>query len=122
MSPYASLEISGWEAAAKELKEIPTGGSFRQIWIQVAVYPMFATVALASVACGGFMYKYFAGHTDIKIGKSIRGDHDVGVNEKRVEAHNGRFGFRSLNKGEIHIFPFNYQPMNKIIDDHRFDK
>ena len=40
------------------------------------VTPLFGAIGLASVVCGGFMVKYFAGHTEISWSKSMRGTYD----------------------------------------------
>lgn len=86
------------------------------------MYPLFATIGLASVVCGGFMIKYFGGHSDIAWSKAVRMNPEVGMNERRVDIHNNRFGFRSLNKNSVNIFPFKFEPMSAVIDKHRFDK
>jgi len=110
----------GWEDAAKGFPEIPVGRSVKQIWYNPAIIPLWATIGLASVVCGGYLVKYFGGNTDIAFSKSLRGTHDHnGLSESRVASHNSHFGFRSLNKGTVSIFPFSFKPMSKIIDEHQ---
>ena len=78
--------------------------------------PLYAVIGLASAVCGGFMFKYFTGHTEVNWAKSLRGTHDnQGINEKRVASHNSRFGCRHLNKGQITIFPFNFLPFSSAL-------
>ena len=90
------------------------------------------------------MAKYFGGHTDIAFSKTMRStpDHN-GLSESRVASHNAHFGFRSLNKCHLNIYPFKFEPMQgagavmyatlrlfsglmmpctEIIDKHRCDK
>ena len=113
----------GWEHAAAGFPEIPVGRTIKGIWYNVAVTPLFATIGLASVVCGGFLTKYFAGHTDIAFSKTMRQTYDhSGLSESRTASHNTHFGFRSLNKTTLNIFPFNFKPMSRVIDEHRFDK
>ena len=96
-------------------------------------------IGLASAVCGGFLFKYFAGHTDIALSRAVRtsppaqpppprrrrrassptlaarsqvrADHNhQGGTDGRVESHNSRFGMREMNKRTINIFPFNWKP------------
>ena len=65
------------------------------------------------------MVKYFTGNTEVNWSKTLRGTHDnQGINEKRVASHNSRFGFRSLNKGNVSIFPFSFLPMGSACNPH----
>jgi len=76
------------------------------------VVPLYAAIGTATFILGGFMYKYFGGHTDIVWDKQLRGDVDhQGKVESRVQAHNAHFGMRSLNKSYVSIFPFNFKPV-----------
>eukprot|EP00324_Dicrateria_rotunda_P002570 CAMPEP_0206153702 /NCGR_PEP_ID=MMETSP1474-20131121/832_1 /ASSEMBLY_ACC=CAM_ASM_001110 /TAXON_ID=97495 /ORGANISM="Imantonia sp., Strain RCC918" /LENGTH=169 /DNA_ID=CAMNT_0053551625 /DNA_START=31 /DNA_END=541 /DNA_ORIENTATION=- len=113
----------GWEQAAAGFPELPVGKTVKQIWNNPAVYPLWAVIGLASCVCGGYMAKYFGGHTDIAWSKKIRATHDHnGLVESRVASHNSHFGFRSLNKMNLNIFPFKFKSMETIADAHRFDK
>jgi len=65
------------------------------------------------------MIKYFAGHTEISWSKSMRATYDhQGLSESRCASHNSHFGMRSLNKGSVTFFPFNFIPMSRIADKH----
>jgi len=65
------------------------------------------------------MFKYFGGHTDIAFSKTIRQTHDHnGMADSRVASHNSHFGLRSLNKGNVTIFPFSFQPVKAIEEKH----
>ena len=84
------------------------------------IIPLYAVVALSATVCGGYLIKYFSGNTEVNWAKSLRGTHDnQGINEARVASHNSRFGFRSLNKNQVAIFPFNFLPFGKIAEDRR---
>ena len=92
-------------------------------WNNPAIVPLWGVIGLASVVCGGFMFKYFTGHTEVNWSKSLRMTHDnQGINESRVAKHNAHAGLRKLNKQEVTIFPFQWKPVASIIDTHRFDK
>ena len=53
-------------------QEIPRGGfhgtnrtkAIWSIWYNHAIIPLWGAIGLASVVCGGFLMKYFAGHTE----------------------------------------------------------
>jgi len=116
----------GWEDAVRNWQEIPRGGPHKgnvwKIWYNPAIIPLWATIGLASVVCGGFMIKYFGGHTEISWSKSLRATYDhQGLSESRVASHNSHFGMRSANKGQIQWFPFNFLPMSKIAEKHHVD-
>lgn len=125
--PYG-VHGHAWEHQMKNFVEIPLGRNGKplraasKIWFDVAVSPLFAVIGAASLVCGGYMMKYFSGHSDVAWAKSVRGSHDVGANDKRVEVHNRRFGMRSINKHQVNIFPFYFKPTSEIIEKHRFDK
>lgn len=123
MIPKAeSTSSMGWEEAAANFPEIPKGRSARKIWMDAGTYPLFAVIGLASAVCGGFLFKYFAGHTDIALSRAVRADHNhQGGTDGRVESHNSRFGMREMNKRTITIFPFNWKPKSAIIEQHRSD-
>ena len=77
---------------------------------------------MASLVCGGFLVKYFAGHTEISWSKSMRATFDhQGLSESRVASHNSHFGFRSLNKGDFSIFPFTWKSMSTIANKHKVE-
>ena len=100
-----------------------TGKRAWALWYNPAIVPLWGVIGLASVVCGGFMFKYFTGHTEVNWSKSLRMTHDnQGINEKRVATHNAHAGLRKLNKWELNIFPFHWKPVTSIIDTHRFDK
>ena len=40
------------------------------------IVPLWAAIGLASVVCGGFLIKYFGGHTEISWSKSMRATYD----------------------------------------------
>ena len=40
------------------------------------IIPLWGAIGLASVVCGGFMIKYFGGHTEISWSKSMRATYD----------------------------------------------
>ena len=83
------------------------------------IVPLWGAIGLASVVCGGFMIKYFGGHTEITWSKSMRSTYDhQGLSESRVASHNSHFGARSLNKKDFAIFPFNFISMNSIAARH----
>ena len=106
----------GWENAAKGFSEIPKGRSVFGIWYNPAVVPLYLAIGAASFLCGGFLFKFFGGHTDVVFSKSLRSDADHnGKSSHRLDTHNGRFGMRSVNKNNVVIFPFNYMSMGNII-------
>mmetsp|Transcript_39375 Transcript_39375/g.92088 ORF Transcript_39375/g.92088 Transcript_39375/m.92088 type:complete len:136 (-) Transcript_39375:211-618(-) len=125
--PYGT-HGTAWEHQMNNFVEIPIGRSGKplraasKIWVDVAVSPLFAVIGAASLVCGSYLVKYFSGNSDVRWSKSLRGGHDVGANEKRVDIHNRRYGMQSLNKKPVNIFPFNYKPLAQTIDEHRFDK
>ena len=122
-STRASPPAAGWEEAAANFPEIPKGKRAWALWYNPAIVPLWGVIGLASVVCGGFMFKYFTGHTEVNWSKSLRMTHDnQGINEKRVATHNAHAGLRKLNKQEVTIFPFQWKPVASIIDTHRFDK
>ena len=119
----ARRAAQGWEEAANGFPEIPKGKRAWALWYNPAIVPLWGVIGLASVVCGGFMFKYFTGHTEVNWSKSLRMTHDnQGINEKRVATHNAHAGLRKLNKWELNIFPFHWKPVNQIVDQHRFDK
>ena len=67
--------MKGW-------REIPIGGihrgpgAIKKIWYNHAIIPLWGAMGLASVVCGGFLMKYFAGHTEISWSKSMRATYD----------------------------------------------
>jgi hypothetical protein len=116
----------GWEDAVKNWQEIPKGGLYKgdikKIWYNHAIVPLWAAIGLASVVCGGFMIKYFSGHTEISWSKSMRATYDhQGLSESRVASHNSHFGCRNLNKKDFSIFPFKWTSMGSIVDRHGVD-
>ena len=113
------LCAQGWEDAVANWREIPKGKQVKAIWYNHAIVPLWAAIGLASVVCGGFMIKYFAGHTEISWSKSMRATYDhQGLSESRVASHNSHFGFRSLNKKDFSIFPFKFTSMGSIAEKH----
>ena len=40
------------------------------------IVPLWGAIGLASVVCGGFLIKYFGGHTEISFSKSLRATYD----------------------------------------------
>ena len=40
------------------------------------IIPLWGAIGLASVVCGGFMVKYFGGHTEISWSKTMRATYD----------------------------------------------
>ena len=65
----------------KNWREIPITtalhkGDIKKIWYNHAIVPLWAAIGLASVVCGGFMIKYFGGHTEISWSKSMRATYD----------------------------------------------
>ena len=118
----------GWEDAVKNWQEIPVGGinrgpgAVKKIWYNIAVTPLFGAIGLASVVCGGFLVKYFAGHTEISWSKSMRATFDhQGLSESRVKSHNSHFGARELNKKDFSIFPFTWKSMSTIANKHKVE-
>ena len=118
----------GWEDAVANWQEIPKGGinrgpdAIKKIWYNHAIVPLWATIGLASVVCGGFMIKYFGGHTEISFSKTMRGTYDhQGLSESRVASHNSHFGMRDINKKNLNIFPFKWVSMSNIIDKRKVD-
>jgi hypothetical protein len=80
---------------------------------------LWAAIGAGAALCAGFMVKYFAGHTEISFSKSMRATYDhQGLSESRVASHNSHFGFRSLNKRNVNIFPFNFIAMDNIAKKH----
>ena len=105
-----------WEAAAKGFKEMPKGVPIAKVWYNHAVVPLYVTIGVASLMCGGFMVKFFGGHTDVTWSKTLRADaYHNGESQHRVDTHNARYGMRQRNKSNISIFPFNFEAMNNII-------
>ena len=83
------------------------------------IIPLWAAIGAGAALCAGFMVKYFSGHTEISFSKSMRATYDhQGLSESRVASHNTRFGFRSLNKHNVNIFPFNFLSMENITKKH----
>ena len=79
----------------------------------------WAAIGLASVVCGGFMIKYFGGHTEVTWSKSLRATYDhQGLSESREKSHNSHFGCRDLNKKTFSIFPFKFISMGDIAKRH----
>merc|ERR1719337_515761 len=112
----------GWEDAVNNWREIPKGVPIKKIWYNHAIVPLWGAIGLASVVCGGFMIKYFAGHTEISWSKTMRSTYDhQGLSESRVASHNSHFGMRSMNKRDITIFPFKYLSMQTIANKHKID-
>mmetsp|Transcript_8121 Transcript_8121/g.16464 ORF Transcript_8121/g.16464 Transcript_8121/m.16464 type:complete len:129 (-) Transcript_8121:330-716(-) len=118
----------GWEDAVTNWQEIPKGGinrgpnALKKIWYNPAIIPLWGAIGLAGFVCGGFMIKYFGGHTEIAWSKSLRATFDhQGLSESRVASHNSHFGMREMNKKNINIFPFNYLAMQTITDKHKID-
>ena len=74
--------VQGWEDAVANWREIPIGGIHRgpdavkKIWYNHAIVPLWAAIGLASVVCGGYLIKYFGGHTEITWSKSLRATYD----------------------------------------------
>jgi len=115
-----------WEHAAKDWQEIPKGGIYKgnikKIWYNPAIIPLWAAIGAGAALCAGFMVKYFAGHTEISFSKSMRATYDhQGLSESRVSSHNSHFGFRSMNKRNVNIFPFNFLAMDNIAKKHGFE-
>ena len=114
--------------AVTKWQETPVGGmngtanhkdALWRIWYNPAIIPLYATIGLAAAVCAGFMAKYFGGHTEISFSKSIRSTFDhQGLSESRVASHNSHFGARSLNKGNVTLFPFSFKPMSAIAANH----
>ena len=68
---------------------------------------------MAGFVCGGFMFKYFLGHTEVNWTKKNRMTHDnQGIDDAKVASHNSRFGMRKMNKHQVKVFPFNFIPMD----------
>jgi hypothetical protein len=118
----------GWEDAVKNWQEIPKGGinrgpdAVKKIWYNKAIIPLWSAIGLASVVCGGFMIKYFSGHTEVSWSKSMRATYDhQGLSESRVASHNSHFGMRDMNKRDITFFPFKFLSMKHIADKHKVD-
>ena len=83
------------------------------------IIPLWVSIGFGAVLCGGFIVKYFAGHTEISFSKSMRATYDhQGLSESRVASHNSHFGFRSLNKMNLNIFPFKFLSMENIAAKH----
>ena len=123
-----SLLRAGWEDAVANWQEIPKGGinrgpnAVRKIWYNPAIVPLWGAIGLASVVCGGFMIKYFAGHTEISWSKTMRATYDhQGLSESRVASHNSHFGMRDLNKRDVNVFPFKFMAMDNIIKNHKVE-
>ena len=114
----------GWEDALNNLREIPITtalhkGDIKKIWYNHAIVPLWAAIGLASVVCGGFMIKYFGGHTEVTWSKSLRATYDhQGLSESREKSHNSHFGCRDLNKKTFSIFPFKFISMGDIAKRH----
>jgi len=118
----------GWEDAVANWQEIPKGGINRgpgavtKIWYNPAIIPLWGAIGLASIVCGGFMGKYFFGHTDISWSKTMRATYDhQGLSESRVASHNSHFGMRELNKKTFSIFPFSWVSMSDVIAKHKVE-
>lgn len=50
-------------------------------------------------------------------------DHQ-GLDESRADSHENRLlypGMRSRNKRPVTMFPFNFRPMQEIVDKHKVD-
>ena len=123
-----SLRVQGWEDAVANWQEIPKGGinrgpnAVRKIWYNPAIVPLWGAIGLASVVCGGFIIKYFAGHTEISWSKTMRATYDhQGLSESRVASHNSHFGMRDLNKRDVNVFPFKFMAMDNIIKKHKVE-
>ena len=107
--PLSWRPSSGDRAAlsADRALGLTLGSASRQI------IPLWGAIGLASIVCGGFMGKYFFGHTDISWSKTMRATYDhQGLSESRVASHNSHFGMRELNKKTFSIFPFSWVSMS----------
>jgi hypothetical protein len=100
-------------ARAHAARELPSAGPSLTHAERVAqILPLWGTIGLASVVCGGFMIKYFSGHTEVSFSKTMRATFDhQGLSESRVASHNSHFGMRDWNKKNINMFPFNFVAM-----------
>ena len=62
---------------------------------------------------------------EIAWGKEMRGTYDhTGLSEAKAESHTRRLlypGMRERNKHQIQIFPFNFMPMNSILEKRKID-
>ena len=77
------------------------------------IVPLWGVIGLAGFVCGGFMFKYFLGHTEVNWTKKNRMTHDnQGIDDAKVASHNSRFGMRKMNKHQVKVFPFNFIPMD----------
>lgn len=113
----------GWQQAAKGFREIPVGMSARKIWLDPYIFPLVGAIGFSWMLCGGFMMKYFTGHSDIHLYKSNRKDPDhYGGSERRTMWHNSHFGMREVNKSNVTLFPFQFTAMQDIIDKHGIGK
>ena len=110
---------AGWEQAANGFPEIPKGVKAWDLWYNPAIIPLWGVIGLAGFVCGGFMFKYFLGHTEVNWTKKNRMTHDnQGIDDAKVASHNSRFGMRKMNKHQVKVFPFNFIPMDGIIERH----
>merc|ERR1712183_238598 len=99
-------------------QELPKGGiyrgkdSFKKIWYNHGVVPLYITCAVAAGLCAWFLYKYFSVNVEIAWSKSMRGTYDhTGLNDHRADKHSERLlysGMRTRNKEPVNIFPFNF--------------
>ena len=89
-------------------------------WTRPQILPLYAVIGLATFNMSNFMYKYFTGNTEVNWDKTLRKTYDnQGINPDRVEIHNRRFGLmgpEGVNKSQVRAFPFNFIPMDSIIN------
>jgi len=98
------------------MKEINAGRKLSQVWVDMGCLPLYGVIGSATAICALFMARYFSSHADIQIAKQVRMSPDIGQDENRLVSHNERMGMFRLNKRELHIFPFTFVPMAKIIE------
>jgi hypothetical protein len=111
-------------------QEMPVGGihrggnMFKKIWYNDAVVPIFAVIAVAAGLCGFFMYRYFTANVEIAWSKSVRATYDHTGFGSRADKHDNRLlypGMRDRNKRPVSMYPFNFIPMQSIVEKRLID-
>ena len=73
------------------------------------VYPLYMAIGGGCVLVSSFMFKYFAGHTDIHLSRKARMDHEVSTLPGRVNWHNSHCGLMDMSHKSFRFFGFNWQ-------------
>ena len=80
---------------------------------------------VAAGLCSWFLYRYFSYNVEIAFGKEMRSTYDhTGKSDARADKHSSRLlypGMQERARKPVAQFPFNFIPMNTIIDKRKID-